>query len=624
MSARFAHSMPFGAELRQDGTTRFRLWAPSHAEIGLVLDGRTDSPLPMTAQEDGWFETVTDRAPAGTRYQYRLPDGLCVPDPASRFQPEDVNGPSQVVDPNAYEWRNTAWRGRPWEETILYELHIGCFTDEGTYDGVRRKLDHLAKLGVTAIEFLPLADFAGRRGWGYDGVLPYAPDDAYGAPDALKRLIDEAHERELMVFLDVVYNHFGPEGNYLSTYAKSFFTERHHTPWGAAINFDGKDARPVRDYFINNALYWLDEYRFDGLRFDAVHAIIDDSKPHILTELAETVRGRIESGTPGRHVHLVLENEANQAHRLGRDDAGLPPHFTAQWNDDFHNTAHALVTGERAGYYEDFADDSHGKLARSLADGFVYQGDPSPHQDGKIRGEASGHLPPQAFVSFLQNHDQVGNRAMGERLSALIPAERLKAITAVFLLTPQIPMLFMGEEWASDRPFNFFTDFHGELADAVREGRRKEFAGFAEFSDPEARKKIPDPNAESTFKGSKLDWDAATASGHAEWLDWYRTLIDIRSRLLVPRLAGIGSDSVAKVRGRTAIEAHWPFKDGGRLTLIANLGDEAVDGIEAPAGDPLFETGLSKDGQPASGDLKSGRMGPWAVAWYVTEPSGTV
>jgi malto-oligosyltrehalose trehalohydrolase len=619
MPARFAHSMPFGAEIRQDGTTRFRLWAPSHPEIGLVLDGRTDAPLPMTAAADGWFELTTDRAPAGTKYQYRLPDGLCVPDPASRFQPEDVNGPSLVVDPTAYEWRNTEWRGRPWEETILYELHVGCFTDDGTYDGVRRKLDHLAKLGVTAIEFLPLADFAGRRGWGYDGVLPYAPDDAYGSPDALKRVIDEAHGRGLMVFLDVVYNHFGPEGNYLSAYAKSFFTERHHTPWGAAINFDGKDARPVRDYFINNALYWLDEYRFDGLRFDAVHAIIDDSEPHILTELAETVRARVEAGTPGRHIHLVLENEANQANRLERDVTDLPPRFTAQWNDDFHNTAHALVTGEWAGYYEDFADESHAKLARSLADGFVYQGEPSPHQKGKVRGEASDHLPPQAFVSFLQNHDQVGNRAMGERLSALIPPERLRAITAVFLLTPQIPMLFMGEEWASARPFNFFTDFHGELADAVREGRRKEFAGFAEFSDPEARKRIPDPNDEKTFIGSRLDWDAVEKPGHAEWLEWYRMLIDIRTRHLVPRLAGMGVKSVAKVQGGTALVAYWPLRDGGRLTLVANLGDAAVDGVESPTGDLLFET----DGSVGA-DLQAGRLGPWAVACHITEPSGTV
>jgi maltooligosyltrehalose trehalohydrolase len=464
---------------------------------------------------------------------------------------------------------------------------------------------------VTAIEFLPLADFAGRRGWGYDGVLPYAPDDAYGSPDALKRLIDEAHGRNLMVFLDVVYNHFGPEGNYLSAYAKSFFTERHHTPWGAAINFDGKDARPVRDYFINNSLYWLNEYRFDGLRFDAVHAIIDDSKPHVLTELAETVRRKVEEATPGRHIHLVLENEANQAHRLGRDDDRLPPHYTAQWNDDFHNTAHALVTGERAGYYEDFCDESHEKLARSLMDGFVYQGDPSPHQDGKIRGEPSAHLLPQAFVSFLQNHDQVGNRAMGERLSALIPAERLKAITAVFLLTPQIPMLFMGEEWASDRPFNFFTDFHGELADAVREGRRKEFAKFAEFSDPEARKKIPDPNEESTFNGSKLDWDAVSEPSHAEWLSWYKTLIVTRRTRIVPLLSKIGADSTAEVRNDTVIVAHWPLGDSGRLTLVANLGDAPVDGVDAPEGELIFETAPS-----VGADLKAGRIGAWAVACH--------
>ncbi|MBY0396522.1 MAG: malto-oligosyltrehalose trehalohydrolase, partial [Thermoleophilia bacterium] len=397
--------------------------------------------------------------------------------------------------------RDAAWRGRPWHETVLYELHLGTFTPEGTFRAAIDKLDHLVDLGVTAVELMPVSDFPGRWNWGYDGVLPFAPDSAYGRPEDLKALVDAAHERGLMVFLDVVYNHFGPEGNYLGAYARSFFTDRHHTPWGEAINVDGPDSPVVRDFFIHNALYWIEEFHLDGLRFDAVHAIPDDSDKPFLEELAE----RVAALTGGRrHVHLVLENDDNAARFLERDGTG-PRWFTAQWNDDLHHALHAAASGEAGGYYADYAGDP-AKLARALAEGFAFPGDPSAYRAGEPRGEPSAHLPATAFVGFLQNHDQIGNRALGERITAIAPPEAVRAATAISLLGPQIPLLFMGEEWAAPQPFPFFADFGGDLADAVRDGRRAEFAGFPAFQDPASRDRIPDPAAEATVRSATLDW----------------------------------------------------------------------------------------------------------------------
>ncbi|SAK56367.1 malto-oligosyltrehalose trehalohydrolase [Caballeronia temeraria] len=401
-----AHCFSFGAHLtgagQQHPRTRFRFWAPSRDRVQVEVQGAGSTTSELTDMQpvgDGWYEAEADVG-AGTLYRYRLDEELAVPDPASRFQPQDVHGPSEVVDPHAYRWTHTDWHGRPWEETVLYELHVGAM---GGYAGVTARLPELAQLGVTAIELMPLNDFSGTRNWGYDGVLPYAPDSAYGRPEELKQLIDTAHGLGLMVFLDVVYNHFGPDGNYLHAYAKTFFREGVNTPWGPAIDFE----RPqVRDFFFDNALYWLNEYRFDGLRLDAVHAINYDEW---LRELADRVRSSVEAG---RHVHLVLENEHNTASLLA-------DHFNAQWSDDAHNTLHALLTGESESYYEAYSDRPIDKLARVLSEGFVYQGDSSPLHDGAPRGEPSGHLPPTAFVMFLQNHDQVGNRAMGDRLRAL-------------------------------------------------------------------------------------------------------------------------------------------------------------------------------------------------------------
>jgi malto-oligosyltrehalose trehalohydrolase len=534
-----------------------------------------------------------------------------VPDPASRFQPEDVHGPSEVIDPRRFDWQDEAWRGRPWEETVLYELHVGAFTEEGRYDGIVEHLDHLVELGVTAVELMPLAESPGSRNWGYDGVQLFAPEARYGRPEDLKALIQAAHGRGLMVFVDVVYNHFGPEGNYLHQYAEPFFSDRHHTPWGVAINFDGPNSRTVRDFFIHNALYWIEEFNIDGLRLDAVDRIIDDSEPDILSELAVSVRQAVGDA---RQVHFVLENDRNAAHRLERDPDGRPRRFTAQWNDDIHHVFHPLLTDETGGYYEDYADRRIERLGRALTQGFVYQGEPSSHRDGRPRGEPSGHLPPTAFVAFLQNHDQIGNRAFGERIDALASAEAVKAATAVLLLAPSPPLLFMGEEWAAKEPFYFFCDFGPELARLVREGRRNEFSRFPQFSDPAARERIPDPNAIETFHACVLDWTDREKSPHRERLRLCRDLLRLRHTEIVPRLrGGNGANSSFETFGDRGLLARWRLADGARLTLVANMGPDSVPAAtDLPPGRRLFAI----DEQDPIG-LSKGAMSPWSVSWFL-------
>ncbi|MGE5271707.1 MAG: malto-oligosyltrehalose trehalohydrolase [Thiohalocapsa sp.] len=596
-----SHRMPFGAELRDGGGVRFRLWAPPHRRVVLELDGAGER-LPMQPLAEGWHELVCERAGAGSRYRFVLPDGLLVPDPASRFQPDDVHGASEVVDPAAYAWHDSGWRGRAWKEAVLYELHVGAFTAEGSFAAAADKLDHLAALGVTAIELMPVADFPGARNWGYDGVLPYAPDASYGRPETLKALVDAAHARGLMVLLDVVYNHFGPEGAYYGAIAPQFFTERHHTPWGAALNMAGGPAAPVRDFFIHNALYWLEEYHVDGLRLDAVHAIRDDSERHLLDELAERVRAAL----PQRQIHLVLENEENDAHRLRRDPAGRPRWYTAQWNDDVHHALHVVATSEAAGYYADYLRDT-ARLGRALAEGFAFQGEVMPYR-GRPRGQPSRELPPTAFVAFAQNHDQIGNRAFGERLAALAPQPALRAVAAIYLLLPQIPMLFMGEEWAARQPFPFFCDFGSELADAVRRGRREEFARFPQFRDPAARERIPDPTAPKTFLSAKLDWSELHDEPHAGWLAWYRAVLAVRGREIVPLLADIRSGGRYEVVGDGAVIVRWEAGRHGRLVLAANLSDAGMAGFPAMSGRLLWQEG-------AVGE--DGAFAPFAVRWSI-------
>ncbi len=558
-----------GATLIEPNRTRFRLWAPAREAVWLEVD---DEPaVPMAKLEDGWFEAEA-ACGAGARYRYRLDERLVLPDPCARAQAGDVHGPSVVVDPRAYRWRAEPWRGRPWEEAVIYEAHVGLL---GGFAGVAERLPELARLGVTAVELMPVADFAGGRNWGYDGVLPYAPDRAYGAPEDLKALVDRAHELGLMMLLDVVYNHFGPEGNYLAAYAPHFFRHDLDTPWGAAIDF----RRPqVRRFFTENAIYWINEHRFDGLRLDAVHAIAGRDW---LVEAAEAVRAAVE---PGRCVHLVLENDDNDAELLTSG-------YDAQWNDDLHHVLHVLLTGETRGYYRDYADRPAERLARCLAQGFAYQGEPSAHRGGAPRGRPSGGLPPSRFVAFLQNHDQVGNRAFGERLARLADEAALQAATALLLLAPHIPLVFMGEEQDSRDPFLYFTDFHDGLAEAVREGRRREFESFPELAGAAQRARIPDPNDCATFERSR-----PRPGPHADQRRaLYVWLLMIRAREIAPRLAGARSLGAEAV-GPAGAAARWRLGDGALLTLAINLG-KADAPFAAPASEPLHVTG----GRPRRG-----------------------
>jgi maltooligosyltrehalose trehalohydrolase len=591
-----------GPELLASGGICFRLWAPACSLVRIAFYDPAGSPvgalLDMRAVADGWHEYVEPAARAGWKYHFVLPDGLRVPDPASRFQPDDVHGPSEVVDPQTYRWRDATWSGQPWHRAVVYELHIGTFTPEGTFAAAMGRLDHLVALGVTALQLMPVADFPGRWNWGYDGVLWYAPDSTYGRPEDLKQLIDAAHDRRLMVLLDVVYNHFGPEGNYLGLYAPAFFTDRRRTPWGAAINYDGPDSTEVRHFAINNAVYWLTEFHFDGLRIDAVHALYDDSARHLLDELAE----RVHAACP--RAHLILENQANEARRLARDGRGHPSHFTAQWNDDLHHVLHVAATGERAGYYADYCGDLP-KLARALAEGFSFQGEVMPYR-GRPRGEPSATLPPLAFVAFIQNHDRIGNRAFGERLSQLSAPAALRAIAAVYLLLPQVPMLFMGEEWAASQPFLFFSDFAGELGAAVRAGRRREFARFPEYQDALRQLQIPDPQSPHTFESSKLAWAEVREPSHLTWLQFYRQLLAVRHASIIPLLPLIeGSAGSTAISSAGVVLVRWRLKDAGLLRVILNLSDRPA------AAGPL------EDGQTLwqEGQVMPDSLGPWFVRW---------
>jgi 1,4-alpha-glucan branching enzyme/maltooligosyltrehalose trehalohydrolase len=605
------YAMPFGAEVLPGGGVRFRLWAPAADGVELELgEGGGRRRLPMERRDEGWYHLETDRAGPGDLYRYRIGE-LAVPDPASRFQPRDVHGPSEVIDPHAWQWQDSDWPGRPWREAVLYELHVGSFTPQGTFRAAIDRLDHLVALGVTAIELMPLADFPGRRNWGYDGVFLFAPESRYGRPEDLKALVEAGHRRGLMVFLDVVYNHFGPEGNYLHHYAPQFFTERHHTPWGAAINFDGADSHWVRQFFIDNACYWLHEYHLDGLRLDAVHAICDDSRPDILEDLAAMVREKVNTT---RHVHLVLENDNNAAHYL-REATASPAGYVAQWNDDLHHVLHVLITGETAGYYVDFGSDPLHHLGRALTEGFVYQDDPSTFRHGRRRGEPSRGLPPTRFVGYLQNHDQVGNRAFGERITALATPEAVRAATALVLLAPSPPLLFMGQEWGARQPFLFFCDLGGDLAPLVVEGRREEFASFPEFRSAARRGEIPDPLADETFARACLAWHAADTPEGRHWLDFHRRLLTARRADIVPRLPAIraGEATWERLAG-TALRARWPTTEGGSLTVLANLSAHPVSDVKMPSGRLLFATH-----DELAEKLLQGELPAWTVAWFLDD-----
>ncbi len=584
----------FGPRFLDDGV-EFRLWAPFMDKVLLSVDGR--EPWRMERDDDGWHRCRVAEVGPGDLYRFILPDGTAVPDPASRHQPHDVHGPSELVDLKAHRWNTNSWPGRPWEEVVLYEAHIGSFTAQGTFRAAIERLDHLASLGVTAIQIMPVSDFPGRCNWGYDGVLPYAPDATYGRPEDLMALVDAAHQRGICIFMDVVYNHFGPDGNYLPNYAP-LFTEHHKTPWGNGLNYDGEASAAVREFMIQNAIFWITEFRLDGLRLDAVHAIKDDSEEHLLHELARRVRWAADK----RHVHLVVENEDNDSDLLKRDETGRATLFTAQWNDDMHHVLHIAATGETFGYYQDYADEPD-KLGRALAQGFVFQGEHMPYRGGN-RGKPTRDLPPTAFVSFIQNHDQIGNRALGDRMITYRPLDRLKAIATLYLLSPQIPMLFMGEEWGAREPFPYFCDFNEELNGKVREGRRKELSRLPGFDTDE----LLDPTAMSTFEMARLDWSRLAEPQALEMLVLYRSLLTLRHQRIVPLLKGTGGGVGRHHRHGSMTVAEWVLNNGSTLRLLANLSDKTGTPPSPPSGEVIFSRGAATD------EI----FGPWAVTAIIS------
>jgi maltooligosyltrehalose trehalohydrolase len=593
--------MPFGTTLLAEGGVRFRLWAPSSPQVELELQAESDGGprrIVMRAREGGWHEIEVEEAQAGSQYRFIVQTSdaktLAVPDPASRSNPQGVHDASAVVDPRAFAWRNPQWQGRPWPDVVLYELHIGTFTQEGTFAAACRRLQDLKDSGVTALQLMPLAAFPGVRNWGYDGVLQFAPAACYGRPDDLKALVDAAHSLDLMVLLDVVYNHFGPDGNYLHAYCPEFFNFSQKTPWGAAINFDGDHSRTVRDFFLHNALYWIEEYCFDGLRLDAVHALRDRSSPDIVSDIARALQ---QGPGRARQVHLVLENNANQARYLKRDIEGRPVLATAQWDDDVHHSLHVLASGESDGYYRDYADKPLQHLGRALTEGFAYQGEFSKFRD-KARGEPSGQLPPAAFIGFLQNHDMIGNRAFGDRIGSFADERMLAAAYACLLLCPEVPMLFMGEEFAASTPFMYFCDFGPQLAMSVSNGRRREFKRFAAFADEAAAARIPDPNAEATFLASKLLWDERTMPPHRARLEFIRDLLALRRRHLAPHLAAMTHGGRFEVADRV-LRAEWRLPNAALWTLIAHFGAHDARATLPSSGATVFSLGATTG--PAGG-----------------------
>ncbi|PKM97843.1 MAG: malto-oligosyltrehalose trehalohydrolase [Elusimicrobia bacterium HGW-Elusimicrobia-3] len=552
---------PCGAFPEGEGTF-FRVWAPRAASVELRLG---DSPGPGLKMKNtgGYWEAYSRRAGQGTLYTYSVDGGEPRPDPASRSQPLGVHGPSEVVDQAAFAWQDGAWKGLPQEQLIIYELHPGTFTREGGFAGVEARLDYLKALGVTALELMPVAQFPGERNWGYDGVYPYAPQASYGGPAGLKRLVNACHKAGLAVVLDVVYNHLGPEGNYLDAFGP-YFTDHYRTPWGRAVNFDGADSVPVREFFIGNALYWLRDFHVDALRLDAVHGIYDLGARHFLTELAD--RTRALAAERGRELLLIAESDLNDP-RLIRpeEEGGYGLH--AQWSDDFHHALHSLLTGERQGYYEDFG--GFQALVKACSEAFVYDWAWSPHRR-RMHGAPAGGLPPARFVVSSQNHDQVGNRLLGERLTALTTPKRLRLAAGAVLLSPYVPLLFMGEEYGETNPFLYFVS-HGDeaLVAAVREGRKKEFAAFGWKQEP------PDPQAAETFERSRLDWSKPGVGRHAETLDFYRRLIALRRA--EPSLGPVGRQDLV-VRANPENRTLSLFRRKGRSSTYTafNFGRRAA------------------------------------------------
>jgi maltooligosyltrehalose trehalohydrolase len=512
----------FGAVAGHRGV-HFRVWAPAASRVSLTIESSAASTptLPLEHEADGCWSVETPEAAPGHRYGFHMNDGPLWPDPASRFQPDGVHGLSEIVDPHAFAWSDAGWQGPESHRLVFYELHVGTFTDAGTFDGVTARLPYLRDLGITAIELMPVAAFPGRWNWGYDGAALFAPSERYGRPDDLRRLVDHAHASGLAVFLDVVYNHLGPDGAYLAAFSDRVLSRRHRTPWSTGLNFDDEGSAVVRQFFIENALHWLIEYHLDGLRLDATHAIADDSPTPFLAELASAVRTNID----GRRVHLIAE-DARNVNTIARPTTEGGWGLDGVWADDLHHQIRRHVAGDREGYYADY-EGTTADIAATIRKGWFYSGEMSRYR-GRPRGTDATGLPAHAFVVCLQNHDQVGNRALGERLNHQVPPDVFRAASALVLLAPETPLVFMGQEWAASTPFLFFTDHRGALGSNVSARRREEFRHFTAFSEPSRREQIPDPQDERTFFESRLRWRELDEELHRPMLAWYRAVLSLR------------------------------------------------------------------------------------------------
>ncbi|MCC7364044.1 MAG: malto-oligosyltrehalose trehalohydrolase [Dehalococcoidia bacterium] len=589
-----------GASPGPDGTP-FRVWADRAGLVELAIEGR--EPVPMTREGEYWTASVGGEL-AGARYRYRV-DGQAFPDPCSRRQPEGVHGPSEVVDPRAFAWSDSGWRPPAIEELVIYEAHIGTLTPEGTFAAAAGQFARLRELGVTAIEVMPIGAFPGRRNWGYDGVAIYAPAEPYGGPEGFRRFVDAAHGAGLAVILDVVYNHLGPDGNYTGAYSKQYLTGRHHTPWGDALNFDDDGAAQVRAFFRENLLHWLHEYHVDGFRLDATHAIVDDSSRHFLADLAEAVHAHPRDG----HVPwLIAESNENEVRYL-RPLSGGGFGFDGVWADDFHHAVRTMVTRGREGYLGSYAG-SAGELARTIEQGFLFEGQEDPFS-GEPRGTQAREQPWRQFVYCIQNHDQVGNQALGLRLHHLAGVPEVLAATALLLLLPQTPMLFQGQEFLASTPFLFFTDHNAELGQLVTEGRRKEFEGFSAFQDPAMRERIPDPQAEATFAASVLRLEEASRGIGALAHEYHRDLLTLRREDPVLRAARSGRPALRMWTSGKAVVVEVSA-GGGRRWIAVNLGDRdecvAVEGLTALNGVLISSDSVRYGGFGAEPRLRGGLL----------------
>lgn len=609
-----------GAQVDPSGVI-YRVWAPDHSRATLWIQGAEgERQVELQPLDKGYFEAIDEKGRAGDLYTFEFENAERLPDPFSRFQPQGVHGPSECIDPQAYPWRNHNWQRPRWRGQSIYELHIGTFTEDGTFLSAISRLDHVVELGAEAIEIMPIADFAGDRNWGYDGVALYAPARCYGRPDDLRALVDAAHQRGLAVILDVVYNHLGPAGNYLEQFAKDYFHPTRTTPWGRAFNIDGPQSRPVREFILENAAYWLDEFRMDGLRLDATHAIQDESERHLLAEIAELVHAR------GGFV--IGEDERNSAELLSYGE-GREQGIDAVWSDDFHHQVRVALTGVRESYFGSYSGTTD-ELAMTLSRGWFYTGQPYPFWSGRLRGGESTHLPPSAFVYCIENHDQVGNRPLGERLEHLVEPALFRAATVLLCLSPYAPLLFMGQEWAASSPFQFFTNHEGALGQAISAVRRKEFAesGLNSGIRPED---IPDPQDLMTFVRSKLDWRELEDSQHRQVFALYRECLRARKQYVNRLTADRKSWSVTVV-GSAVVLRFDPEGAPAMLLVVAlkpgTIGDATQFPAIAPPAGRRWRTEIETEDPHFGGAGKVGGAAMHATAatkpWLIFERPGAV